>query len=165
MADQENFPFNFSLNIFFFISQWKVLLQRRYGPHFQEHHWIADGLVERECSYTCRKMLWWEAHADPSMATTFSLTERLVLKKEGHFFSCIIFSNVILTSRSNNHNNTSQYFCNLHPNENHFSLASYNGILVLMKCKRLIIFDLNKNRSELMIIIDYYLFQSRIDSC
>lgn len=56
-----------------------------------------------EGMFIYRKRLWWEAHTDPSMATTFTLTERLVLRKEVHFFSCSIFSAVILTSsRSNN---------------------------------------------------------------
>lgn len=44
MADQDISPFKFALNIFFLISQWKVLLQRRYGLHFQEHSLNCRGI-------------------------------------------------------------------------------------------------------------------------
>lgn len=77
------------------------------------------------------------------------------MKKEGHFFSCSIFGNIILASRS--YNTPHLYIAAvLQPSSQLKSvLIGSHVILVLMKCKSLITFDLNKNRSDLMIIIEH----------
>lgn len=100
MTDQENFPFKFALNIFFLMSQWKVLLWRRYGPHFQEHHWIADDWL-RGHVHIWKKIVIRGSHS-PLCGHRIHPYWASSVEKRGTFLLVLSTSVIILTSRSNN---------------------------------------------------------------